>query len=93
MKETLKALRNFWERENTREFMRCAYMHRKELEEIDERYIDALELVVGIDDRSKKHKWIEHLLDMTGQYIDDQISKCVIASTIDFSIWAIREFS
>ena len=93
MKKTIEALRKFWDCENSREFMRCAYMHRKELEEIDERYVDALELVVGIDDRSKKHEWIAQLLDMTDRYIDDQVPKCMIASAIDFSIWAVREFS
>ena len=71
----VKSLRVLWKSGNSRKFMKAAYMHRKDLESINERYIDALEMINGYGRLLVREALMSNLLDFTEKYAEGKISK------------------
>ena len=91
-KNTLvKSLRALWKSGNSRKFMKAAYMHRKDLESINERYIDALEMINGYGRLLVREALMSNLLDFTEKYTEGKISKELVSGTVLFSIQMIQD--
>ena len=88
---TVKVLRNWWEAGDSRKFMRAAYMRRETLESINERYIDALELINGYERPLVRETLMSNLLDFTEKYAKGEISKELASGTVLFSIQMIQD--
>lgn len=87
----VKSLRTFWKSGNSRNFMRAAYMRRETLESINERYIDALELINGYERPLVRETLMSNLLDFTEKYAKGEISKDLVSGTVLFSIQMIQD--
>ena len=87
----VKSLRALWKSGNSRKFMKAAYMHRKDLESINERYIDALEMINGYGRLLVREALMSNLLDFTEKYAEGKISKELVSGTVLFSIQMIQD--
>ena len=85
-KNKIENLKNLWESGNIRNFRRFVYMNRKDLEEISERYVDAVEIILGCDNFIIMQTLMNTLLEFTSKYSDGLVSKDIVTGAVDFSI-------
>lgn len=89
--KVVKSLRSLWESGDSRKFMRAAYMRRETLESVNERYIDALELINGYERPLVRETLMSNLLDFTEKYAKGEISKELASGIVLFSIQMIQD--
>lgn len=92
-KNKIENLKNLWESGNIRNFRRFVYMNRKDLEEISERYVDAVEIILGCDNFIIMQTLMNTLLEFTSKYSDGLVSKDIVTGTVDFSIQMVCDIA
>lgn len=92
-KNKIENLKNLWESGNIRNFRRFVYINRKDLEEISERYVDAVEIILGCDNFIIMQTLMNTLLEFTSKYSDGLVSKDIVTGTVDFSIQMVCDIA
>lgn len=93
MKNTIEALKKFYDNGNTRNFRKCMYMHRAHLETISPRYIDALEMILGCEDLVTRNTLMNTLLDFTMKYAEGNVDKSLASGMVLFAMQAIEDLA